>query len=112
MATIKLTNGVLFDTESLKVGIDTTNVLFSEDKNNVDYTYTATQNCWLMMCEHLSSGGWYVQPKIWLNGTQISFGNENCLPRSAPHFIFLKTADNVRVQGSDYKCQFIVFGTK
>jgi len=48
MATIKLTNNVLLDSESVKIGIDVSNKLSYVSQVYGGASYTATQDCWVI----------------------------------------------------------------
>ena len=67
MATIKLSDNTLIDSESLKIKADYSNILHDGNGNNT-YTYTATQDC---VC--------YVQITIGGGSASISIDNVDCI---------------------------------
>ena len=59
MATIELTNNVVIDSNSLKTGIDTNNLLASGTNIDVD-GYTATEDCWIIQTVQGYSTNYYT----------------------------------------------------
>ena len=102
MATIKLSNSVLIDSSSLKMGIDMSNLIAS---NITSFPYTATQNCWAICSQSGDNSGcsWKIND---INFTEPV--GRVCIP------IFLKTGQalNCYSNSSTYKSIRTIFGTK
>jgi len=64
MPTIKLTNDVLLDSSSLKMALDSSNIIASSTKSTSSITYTATQDCIIVFCGPFMLWDTNMIPKI------------------------------------------------
>jgi len=89
LATIKLTNGVLLDSVSVKIGLDVSNVLATNQ-----YEYTATQDCWMDLHGGTNSGtkqGYSIDGKCFSGLHEYLAGNLGIFP------VFIKKGQIVRI---------------
>ena len=89
MATIKLTNGVLLDSNSVKIGIDASNVLASNQ-----YDYTATQDCWMMVFGGTNTG---ANQCYLIDGVQIQASKKDYFSANFFSPIFIRKGQNVKI---------------
>lgn len=106
MSTIKLTNDVLIDVTSLKIGIDTSNKIATLASSNSGATYTAIQDCWCCPSMCAPNGDQSIQ----IDGvTLATTHSHNGLYIGIPLAIFLRKGQRIRYtsynNGSVFGCK-------
>lgn len=105
--TIKLTNSVLVDSSSLKIGVDSSNLLATITSSTVASGWTATQDCWF-----------FARPVTANSTTDILIDGVTVNTQSSPNAtvytilpIFIHKGQVVKVAGHGTgDCK--IFGTK
>lgn len=106
MSTILLTNNVQLDSNSLLIGIDTSNVIALLDyTGSTERTYTATENCWISITTYGTGG---ILSKLFLDSVEVT-QNSGSVSSKGVSSMFLKAGQTVAWTPNG-KTRLVVFG--